>query len=204
MTAEGKRANVYGAGIVSTPGSFEDTTMRGASAHAPTAGFFRTCLVAACLLWPQALVAGLPEGVAGNWRGVVEIETGEAAVRAILRTRGDGFEIDISLPEAPPLRAQLVPSEEPRVFQVAAARRGLFGFFDGGDRSNPFDGEPLIWARSSALGIVAYRLTIGADGGMTLLRIAFEPDGERLEMSVERRIDAEPRTRFDVLLERSG
>ena len=204
MTAGEKRTNVHDVGIVIMPGSFEDIIMRGASAHAPAAGFLQACLVAACLLWPQALVAGLPEEVAGDWRGIVEVETGEATVRAILRAHGDGFEIDISLPEAPPLRAQLVPSEERRVFEVAAARRGLFGFFNGGDRSNPFDGEPLIWARSSALGIVAYRLTIGADGGMTLLRIAFEPDGERLEMAVERRIDAEPRTRFAVLLERSG
>ena len=204
MTAGGKPANLQRSGVVVTAGWFEDTLMRGAIAHAQIAGSLRACLVVACLLWPQGLVAGLPEGLAGGWLGVVEVEGGEATVRVTLRQRGQGFEIDIHLPEGPPLRAELVPSDQPQVFQVAAERRGLFGFFDGSDRSNPFDGEPLIWARSSAVGIVAYRLTIGSDGELTLLRIALEQFDQRLEMAVERRIDAASPARFNVLLEPSG
>ena len=204
MTAEPKTANVRLAEIAITAGSPEDTCMRGAIAPTPTCRPLWSCLLVAWLLWPQALVAGLPEGIAGRWSGVVEAATGEATVRAILQPRGDGFEVDIGLPEGPPLRARFLPTDEPHVFQIATSRRGLFGFFDGSDRSSPFDGEPLIWARSSVVGIVAYRLSIAADGGMTLLRIAFEPVDTRLQMSVEQRIDADPRSRFDVLLEPTG
>lgn len=178
--------------------------MRGAIAPTPIRRPLWSCLLVAWLLWPQALVAGLPEGVVGDWRGVVESATDEATVAVSLRPRGDGFEVDISLPEGPPLRAELVPSDQPQVFQVTAERRGLFRFFDGSDRSNPFDGEPLIWARSTVLGIVAYRLTIGADGELTLLRIALDQLDQRLQMTVERRIDAAPPARFNVLLEPAG
>lgn len=158
----------------------------------------------ACLFWPQALFAALPDGLAGTWHGTVEFEAEEVPVRAVVRARGDGFEVDLALPEVPALRAHFVPSERPRVYQVAAARRGLFGFFDGGDRSDPFDGEPLVWARASGLGVVAYRLTIAGDGGMALLRIALEPVDGQLHMSVQQRIDADPPSRLELLLEPAG
>jgi|GEM_PF-2355512 len=204
MTNGAKKANVQRIGTVARPGRLEDICMRGATISAPTARLSWTCLAVAWLLWPQALVAGLPEGLAGKWRGVVEVASGEADVRASLRALGDGFEVAIELPEARPLRAELVPTERPKVFQAAASRRGLFGFFDGSGRSNPFDGEPLIWARSTAVGIVVYGLTITADGGVTLLRIALSSVDGRLEMAVQERIDADPRTRFDLLLEPAG
>jgi len=204
MTAEAKTANVRTMGTVATPGRLEDICMRGAIASAPTARLFWTCLAAVCLLWPQALVAALPEGLVGEWRGIVEVASGEATVRASLHEQGDGFAVAIELPEATPLHAELVPSERPQVFQVATSRRGLFGFFDRGGRSNPFDGEPLIWARSTAVGIVVYGLTITADGGMTLLRIALSSVDGLLEMAVEERVDADRRTRFDLLLEPAG
>ncbi len=157
--------------------------------------------VIACFCWPQLLFAALPEGLAGQWRGVVEIDGAEAVVGATLVQRGDGFDLALTLPEMPALRAFFVPSQEPRVFEVAAASRGLFGFFDGGDSSNPFDGAPLIWARESGLGIVAYRLSIAADGGMALLRVALEPVGAGVELQLQRRIDAQPALRAVTLLE---
>ena len=160
--------------------------------------------VIACLFWPQLLFAALPESLAGNWQGVVEIDGAEAPVRVALVDRGDGFEVDLDMPGATPLQARLVPSEQARVFEVAAASRGLFGFFNGGDQSNPFDGAPLIWARASGVGIVAYRLAIAADGGMALLRIALEPIEDQVRVSVEQRVDARRPLRFETLLERAG
>jgi hypothetical protein len=134
----------------------------------------------------------------------VQSETGEVAVAASLQERGDGFDLSIVLPGVPPLRARLVPGERRQVFEVETGRHGIFDLFDAGDRPNPFDGEPLIWARSSAVGIVAYSLTITADGGMRLWRIALAPVDGKLEMAVDRRIDADPPSRFDVLLEPAG
>jgi hypothetical protein len=157
--------------------------------------------VFACLFWPQLLLAALPEGLAGQWRGVVEIDGVEAAVGATLVERGDGFDLALSLPGTPALQVRFVPSQQPRVFEVAAASRGLFGFFDGSDSSTPFDGAPLIWARESGLGIVAYRLVIAPDGGMALLRVALEPVEAGVQLQLERRIDARPAQRFVVMLE---
>ncbi len=158
----------------------------------------------ACLFWPQALLAALPDGLAGTWHGTVEVEADEVPVRAVVWAQADGFEVELDLPEVPALRAHFVPSERPRVFEVAAAPRGLFGFFNGGERGNPFDGEPLVWARASGLGIVAYRLTIAGDGGMALLRIVLEPVDGQLQMSVQQRIDADPPSRLEILLEPAG
>ncbi len=166
-------------------------------------GFIVSTIIA-CLFWPQLLLAALPQGLAGDWQGVVEIDGAKAPLRLALVDRGQGFEIDFDVPGAAPLRARLVPSEQARVFEVAAASRGLFGFFDGGDRSNPFDGAPLIWARASGIGIVAYRLAIAADGGMALLRIALEPMDDQMRVSVEQRVDARPPQRFEALIERAG
>lgn len=153
------------------------------------------------LCWPQLLLAALPEGLGGSWRGSIEIDGAEESVQATLLDRQDGFELDLEVPGALPLKARLVPTERPQVFEVAAASGGLFGFFDGGDRSSPFDGAPLIWARTGAVGLVAYRLLIGADGGMSLLRIALEPVDGQLQLRVEQRVDARPPQRFEALLE---
>lgn len=165
------------------------------------ARLFWACLFWACLFWPQLLHAALPEGLAGAWRGVVEIDGAEVAVGATLVQHGDGFDLALTLPDTPPLQALFVPSPQPRVFEAAAASRGLLSFFDGGDSSNPFDGAPLIWARESGLGLVAYRLAIAADGGMALLRVALEPVEAGVQLQLERRIDARPAQRFVIMLE---
>lgn len=158
----------------------------------------------ACLSWPLDGRAQLAEGLAGRWAGVVASDGAERPVRLTLAVERGGFALDITLPDAPPLRARMVPTEEPRVYQVAAASRGLFGFFDGGGGTDPLDGEPLIWARTTATGVIAYRLAIAPDGGMGLLRIAIEPAEDGLHLRVERRIDAQPPTRWQTLLEPAG
>jgi hypothetical protein len=169
-----------------------------------SAGFFWACLLWACVLWASPLLAALPEGLEGEWQGAVEIDGAQGVVLASLVDRGQGFEVELVVPGAAPLQARFVPSERARVFEVAAASRGLFGFFDGSDRANPFDGAPLIWARASGVGIVAYRLAIATDGGMTLLRIALEPIEGQLQVKVEQRVDARPALRFETLLEPAG
>lgn len=179
------------------------------TAHLFRVCLFRVCLLSACLFgaclgWPQVVLAALPEGLAGVWRGVVEIDGTEAEVRLTLSDREPGFGLALTLPETPALRADFVASARPGVFEVATARRGLFGFFDDGDQSNPFDGEPLIWARASGLGVVAYRLTIGANGEMGLLRVALEPVGEGVQIEVDQRVDAGPPHRLAVQLQPAG
>ncbi len=156
------------------------------------------------LLWPLGGAAQLPDGLAGSWVGTVESDAREGQVRIALQAQGDGFELELALPGVPPVRAQMVASELPRVYQTAAAPRGIFSFFEGAGRTDPFDGVPLIWARTTATSIVAYRLAIAANGGMGLVRIAVEPLEEGLQMRVEERVDTRPPARWQAQLERQG
>ena len=156
------------------------------------------------LSWPMAGWAQLAEGLHGSWTGVAEGDGAEGPVRVTVGAERDGFALDIALPDIPLLRARMVPTEQPRVYQVAAASRGLFGFFDGGGGTDPLDGEPLIWARTTETGVIAYRLAIAPNGGMGLLRLAIEPAEEGLHLRVERRVDARPPVRWQTLLEPAG
>lgn len=161
-------------------------------------------VVLAGLLWPLDGRAQLPEGLAGRWAGVVEGDGAERPVRLTIAAERGGFALDIALPDVPPLRARMVPTEEPRVYQVASASRGLFGFFNGEGGTDPLDGEPLIWARTTDAGVIAYRLAIAPDGGMGLLRIALELAEGGLGLRVERRVDAQGPVRWQIRLEPAG
>jgi hypothetical protein len=161
-------------------------------------------VIVAGLLMPATLLAALPRGLDGRWVGAATTEVGEGPVRVTLRDGQDGFVLDLAVPGIPPLRASMVPTDLAGVFEPAASR-GLFGFFDSGRTSNPFDGAPLIWARhGDDGGLVAYRLTIAGNGGATLLRIALQPVGEGLEMRFEQRLDGSPPERWQTVLERRG
>jgi hypothetical protein len=117
----------------------------------------------------------------------------------------DGFDLDIAVSGLPALQARLVPSGEPRVYQVAAASGGLFGFFDGSGGASPLDGEPLIWARVTTTGLVAYRLAIAPDGGMGLARIVMDAAGSGLAVAVSSVGSTRTRpTRWLGTLEREG
>lgn len=164
-------------------------------------------ILALGLLWPLHGRAQLPEELVGQWAGPIVEATGEATervVRLAVRARADGFDLDMAVPDMPPVRAQMVATDLPRVYQVAAAPRGLFSFFEGAGRSDPFEGVPLIWARTTATSLVAYRLQIGGDGGTVLVRAAIEPTEEGLRLSVERRVDVHPPERWQAQLEREG
>ena len=156
------------------------------------------------LFWPLDGHAQLPDGLSGRWAGVVESEGAAHPVHVAVEAERGGFALDIALPDLPPLRARMVPTEQPRVYQVAAASRGLFGFFDGGGGTDPLDGQPLIWARTTESGVIAYRLAIAPDGGMGLLRIALELAEEGLRLGVERRVDAQRPTYWQTFLESAG
>ncbi len=140
------------------------------------------------LLAGPAARAELPEGLDGYWRGSVLDEGAELPVDLRLRNSRDGFEMAITLPRTTPLKASMVPAAAPDVFQEAASG-GLLGFFNGDDDRSVLDGRPLIWARRTEGGIIAYRLQIAQDGGSELLRIALTPRAEALEVMLERRLD---------------
>ena len=145
-------------------------------------------IVLLVLLAAPGARAELPAGLAGYWRGTVLDEGAELPVDLRLTDSRSGFEIAITLPRTTPLKASMVPAAAPGVFQEAASR-GLFSFFNGDDDRSVLDGRPLIWARQTEEGIVAYRLHVAQDGGSELLRIAVTPSAEGLAVMLERRLD---------------
>jgi hypothetical protein len=158
----------------------------------------------AALLWPADGRTQPASDLFGRWAGVVGSDGGDRSARVVLQAQRDGFDLDIAVSDIPALQARLVPSAQPHVYQVAAASGGLFGFFEGSGGASPLDGAPLIWARVTATGLVAYRLAIAPDGGMGLARIAMDVAGGGLEVAVERRVDAHPPERWQGTLEREG
>jgi hypothetical protein len=161
-------------------------------------------LLLAALLWPADGRAQPATDLFGRWTGVIGSDGGDRSARVVLQAQRDGFDLDIAVSDIPALQARLVPSAQPHVYQVAAASGGLFGFFEGSGGASPLDGAPLIWARVTATGLVAYRLAIAPDGGMGLARIAMDVAGGGLEVAVERRVDAHPPERWQGTLEREG
>jgi hypothetical protein len=157
-----------------------------------------------CCLWPLAALAELPEGLAGRWSGTVVVNDRARPIEVVVAQRGDGFAVDLILPDILPLRAELVATDEPQVYEMAAASGGLFGFFDGGRQrdADPLSGSPLVWARTTSMGMVAYRLAIAPEGDMGLLRVALDVVEEGLELRVERRINVRAPERFEALLTR--
>jgi hypothetical protein len=168
----------------------------------PMRGGIHAVLLACCLLWPLSGLAELPEGVAGRWSGTVFLGDRERPIEITIKERGGGFSIDLILPDIVPLRADLVATDEPQVFEVAAESGGLFGFFGGGSErgTDPLSGTPLVWARTTTFGLVVYRLAVHPDGDMGLLRAALDVIGDSAELSVERRINVRPPERFQTVL----
>jgi hypothetical protein len=161
-------------------------------------------LLLAALLWPSDGRAQPASDLFGRWAGVVGSDGADRPARVVLQAQRDGFDLDIAVSGLPALQARLVPSGEPHVYQVAAASGGLFGFFEGSGGASPLDGAPLIWARVTTTGLVAYRLAIAPDGGMGLARIVMDAAGSGLEVQVERRVNAHPPERWLGTLEREG
>lgn len=159
-------------------------------------------LLCAGLLWPSGGQAQLAEGLTGRFVVAFTTVDIEGPLQVEVRAEGDGIGLDLVLPGITPLAAQLVPTEQPRVYEEAAAARGLFGLFDDSGRADPLDGAPLIWARLTATSIIAYRLAIARDGGMALERIVLDSATEGVELQVERRVDARPPEQWRAVLER--
>ncbi len=163
----------------------------------------RRAAVLATLTWlasPAIGLAALPDGVAGRWQAIVADQDGERTATAMLVERGSGFEIDIDVPGTPNLAARMTPTERPQVFQVAAAR-SLFGLFESEQSTDPFDGPPLLWARTTDSALIAYRVSVANDGGLTLVRVALAPVETGLEMSVQLRLDGSVAEEWLVVLE---
>ena len=155
-----------------------------------------------CCLWALPALAELPEGLVGRWLGAVVLDDRERPIEIVVSPRSDGFAVDFILPDIVPLRAELVATDKPRVYEMAAASGGLFGFFDGGRQrgADPLSGSPLVWARTTSFGMVAYRLAIAPEGDMGLLRVALDVVADGLDLRVERRINVRPPERFEALL----
>jgi len=160
-------------------------------------------LLLACLAWPGSLKAALPEGLAGRWSGTAEAAGRTLTMLVTLRPDGNGFEVDLALADIAGWQSQMAPTDRPGVYQ-SAADRSLFGFFDGRSQGNPFDGAPLIWSRTTAQGLVVYRLVISNDGVAELLRIAMAPTAQGLEIAIERRRDSRAPETWRARLTKGG
>ena len=162
----------------------------------------RTAILAALIWLASSAVelAALPAGLEGRWRSVVAGADGAQSASAMLVERGSGFEFDIEAPGAPHLQARMTPTERPEVFQVAAGR-SLFGLFESEASTDPFDGPPLLWARTTGSALVAYRVAVAGDGALTLVRVALEPVEAGLEMWVQLRLDGNVAEDWRVVLE---
>lgn len=163
----------------------------------------RCAAVMAALAWlasPAIGLAALPNGLEGRWRATIANPDGERIATATLVERGSGFEIDIDAPGAPHLAARMAPTERAQVFQVAAAR-SLFGLFESEQSTDPFDGPPLLWARTTDSALVAYRVAVARDGALTLVRIALEPVETGVEMWVQLRLDGSVAEDWRIILE---
>ena len=160
----------------------------------------RTVILAAAVWLASTAAVALPAGLQGQWRSVVAGADGARAASATLVDSGSAFELDIEAPGAPQLAARMTPTERPGVFQVAAAR-SLFGLFEREQSTDPFDGPPLLWARTTGSALVAYRVAVAGDGALTLVRIALEPVETGLEMWVQLRLDGNVAEDWRVVLE---
>lgn len=162
-------------------------------------------LIFFCLLLPARLALALPDGLAGHWRGTLAQGGAELSASVIVLPAPSGFSLDLRLPGVPPIAAGMVPAGRPDVFQVPAESGGLFSFFERGGPRTPLDGAPLVWARATETGLVAYRLVIIADGATELVRVALEPaeDG-LLAVTVERRRDGGVAEQWQATLGREG
>ncbi len=201
MTAGGKNASLS----FSLPLTTIDAAMPDVAGAKD--GSMRSAVLAfllAVLLWPGDGRAQPAADLFGRWSGVVGSDGAERSARVVVQAQRDGFELDIAVSGIPALQAQLTPSAQPHVYQVAAAQGGLFGFFEGSGGTSPLDGAPLIWARVTATGLIAYRLAIAPDGGMGLARITMDSSAGGLEVHVERRVNAHQPDRWQGTLEREG
>jgi hypothetical protein len=164
----------------------------------------RRAATLAALIWltsTAVVLAALPAGLEGQWESNAAGVDGAYFASAKLVGRGSGLEIDIVAPGAPHIAARMTPTARPDVFQVAAAR-SLFGLFASEPSADPFDGPPLVWARTSAGALIAYHVAVGSDGTLTLARIALEPVETGLEMWVQLRLDGSVAKEWRVVLER--
>lgn len=163
----------------------------------------RRAAILAALLWlasTAVVLAALPAGLEGQWRSVVAGADNAQPASVTLVERGSAFAIDIEAPGAPHLAARMTPTERPGVFQVAAAR-SLFGLFASEESADPFDGPPLLWARTAGSALITYRVAVASDGALTLVRIALEPVETGLEMWVQLRLDGNVAEDWRVVLE---
>ena len=163
----------------------------------------RGAVVLAALAWlalPGLALAALPEGLAGHWRGSFTDSEGKKAASAKIIAQGDAFEMDISAAGAPHLNAKMEATERPHVFQVAAAR-SLFGLFESEQSSDPFEGPPLLWARTTERALIAYRISVANDGTLTLFRVGLESIESGVEMSVQVRLDGKLAEDWRIMLE---
>lgn len=160
-------------------------------------------MLAFLLLLPYRAADAFDGALVGSWAGTLENGDPGRPVRLTLAREGSGFVVDADLPGIVSGRSRMVPTDQPGVFQEGTRER-LFSFFESSTRSNPFDGAPMLWSRSTEHGLVIYRLTIGRDGTAELLRLALEADADAATLAVERRHDGEPPERWQARLEQRG
>ena len=132
------------------------------------------------------------DALAGDWRGALQATGGDAAGELPIEMRLDpsrrGFAIAVTMPVTAPFQARMVPGPAPNIFEEEASG-GLFSFLETGDDRSVLEGRPLLWARQTAAGLVAYRLENFPEGNSELLRIVIEPAADQLEVVLERRLD---------------
>lgn len=165
----------------------------------------RRAAILAAVLWlasTAVVLAALPAGLEGQWESDAAGVDGAYHASAKLVRRGSEFGIDIVAPGAPHIATRMAPTERPDVFQVAAAS-SLFGLFASEPSADPFDGPPLVWARTTDDALIAYRVAIGTDGTLTVVRVALEPVETGLEMWFQLRLDGAVAKEWRVVLERA-
>lgn len=136
-------------------------------------------LVAALLLATEADATGLVNRIAGAWQAVAK----DSFVRA-LEVDGDdsGFRLRVVLTDGREWVSRLKPGPKPGLFSAAQPTGGFLEWFASRQRGGPLEGEPVTWARTTADGLVVYRLEILPSGRFELLRISLEPTEARLQV----------------------
>lgn len=112
---------------------------------------------------------------------------------------GDGFALRWTVPGRGEAEAAFITSGRPGVF-VAGGRERWSMF---GDKPvNPLVDGPLHWARAAADTVYVYSLVVDQNGAFVLDRYACHPEGEKLKVTLLRRLPDGQGEEMSMLLER--